>query len=157
LDVEKDYGFQRRAWVAERIGWSLMALVLAAAAAGAFGRGFLSNARAGAGSLELEYERCVRLQAPTELRVRLPPRASQRAIELSVPRSYWEGISVKEVLPPADAVQLLGDEFLYRFLVEPGAGDVQILFRIEPQRMGTQSGWLAADGESVAFRQFVLP
>src|SRR3712207_4138009 len=45
LEVAEDLTFQRREWAAQRVGWVLLALVIAAALAGLLGRGPLSTTR----------------------------------------------------------------------------------------------------------------
>ena len=43
LQLDDDHKFERADWRAQRIGWSIMALLLALALAGAMGRGVLSD------------------------------------------------------------------------------------------------------------------
>ena len=63
LEVDEDLPFQRRAWVAQRIGWVLMALFVLAAAVGLLGAGPLSHARIDVpGLMTLEYERFARFE-----------------------------------------------------------------------------------------------
>jgi hypothetical protein len=65
LEIPEDLPFQRREWVAERVAWAVMALLIAGALLGFFGTGPLSRTTAGdeAGPLWLEYERFARLLA----------------------------------------------------------------------------------------------
>ncbi len=59
LEIPEDLPFQRREWVAERIAWTVMALVVGAAVLGLFGSGWLSRSIAGdqGAPVWLEYER----------------------------------------------------------------------------------------------------
>jgi hypothetical protein len=41
LQIDEHYRSQRRSWVADRIGWVVMALVMVAALAGLFGNSFI--------------------------------------------------------------------------------------------------------------------
>lgn len=68
-DIERNDRFQRVEWRLQRVGWVVMAAVVAGALAGTFGRGPLSRAVAMApdGSLEIEYERVQRYQGPSSM------------------------------------------------------------------------------------------
>jgi hypothetical protein len=158
LPLEKDFPFQQRAWIAERVGWTLMAAFLLAATIGAFGRGPLSNAQAESpdGSLALDYERLVRFQSPTELRIRIP-QAPSREIELSIPQTYVDSVSITEIRPKPASVRLRGEDVVYRFLVDRGSQSTEVFFRIQMETMGRLSGSVAAGNASLHFRQFVFP
>jgi hypothetical protein len=59
----------RRGWLLERCGWVAMAVVVAGAAAGVFGRGWLSETQAAHGdALTVTYSRLSRAHMPDETR-----------------------------------------------------------------------------------------
>jgi hypothetical protein len=119
----------------------------------------LSKARASAAehTLVLDYERCARLAAPTELRLRVRPQASDDEVRLALARGYWDGLSVKEIVPAPDAVRLGGEEFVYRFAIERGTREAEIIFRVQPQRLGWREGSIAAGSAALTFHQLILP
>jgi hypothetical protein len=75
LQIDEDPDAQRRHWIAERVGWTVITLVILAALLGLFGSGWLSEASVGTpeGALRLEYSRFGRFLAPTTLRLHLGP------------------------------------------------------------------------------------
>ena len=75
IDLADDISLQEKTWRVQRVGWAVMALLVAAGLAGVFARGPLSRAEAQGQGLRLEYERFERYQAPSEIRVRLAPDA----------------------------------------------------------------------------------
>jgi hypothetical protein len=159
LAIERHLAFQHRQWMAERIGWTVMALLLMAAMAGAFGHGPLSKAEETSpdGSLRLEYERMARFRAPAELRVRLRPLPSAGDVSLSIPVSYLDGVSIEEVRPEPAAVHLQGETMVYRFSVAPGTQNMEVLFRFKMETAGRLAGSVAVEGASLPFSQFVFP
>ena len=157
--IEEDLPYQRRAWVIERIGWSLMAAVLVAAVAGVFGRGPLSQAQANLsdGSLTLDYDRVVRFQAPAELRIRLRASPSAGEAVLALSHVYLMAVSVDEIQPPPAQVRRQGEGVAYYFPVEGSAREIEVVFRLKPETIGTLSGTVSAGSRPVQFKQFVLP
>ena len=71
LQIDQDLDAQRHHWIAERVGWTVITLVILAALLGLFGSGWLSEASVGTpeGALRLEYSRFGRFLAPMTLRL----------------------------------------------------------------------------------------
>jgi hypothetical protein len=61
IPVREDMRFQRRSWIVERVGWSLLILLALIGLSGAFGIGPLSWQTASSGPLSVEYERFQRI------------------------------------------------------------------------------------------------
>ena len=59
--IQEDMRFQRRSWIAERVGWSVLLLLMLVGLSGAFGIGPLSWQTASGGSLSVQYERFQRI------------------------------------------------------------------------------------------------
>ena len=57
----EDMRFQRRSWIAERVGWAVLIVLALIGLIGAFGTGPLSWQTASGGSLSVEYERFQRI------------------------------------------------------------------------------------------------
>ncbi len=58
--------FQRREWLVQRIGWTLLAACLAAACVGVFGDGPVARQTSGAGEVHVELDRFARRHSPTQ-------------------------------------------------------------------------------------------
>ena len=73
LDTPRQQTIQRREWIAERIGWVLMAVVLFAASLGWLGPGLFSSrvVRSSDGLMEVEYDAIERYDAPCKLTIHL--------------------------------------------------------------------------------------
>lgn len=92
--IREDMRVQRRSWIAERIGWGVLVLLVLIGLSGAFGSGPLSWQTASRGSLSVDYERFQRAtrlarftfetrpQTEPELRLHLNE-AFQRNFEIS--------------------------------------------------------------------------
>jgi hypothetical protein len=147
----------RRGWVFERAGWIAMAAVLAAAAVGLFGNGWLSESEAAVGDeLIVKYSRFCRAHSPIELTVDWVPRG--QGPTLWIARAYLENFEIEEIRPTPSAVTLEGDRIRYAFRSsEPGAR-VEVTFRLKAERGGPYRGRIGVDdGLDVEVRQLVFP
>lgn len=157
---ERDPGRRRREWRLERLGWLVMALVVAAGLLGAFGGGLLSRGEArGPDGLVLEYARLARMEAPEELRLLLPAPVSPATLRIS--SAFLLRARLVEVDPPPLEVRVRADERELLFGVERrGApiGAFPVVLRVQYAAIGTARGWVAADGGArVPFAVFVYP
>src|SRR5688500_10852973 len=88
----------RLGWAFERAGWIAMAAILAAAAAGLFGHGWLSETEAAAGdALTVRYSRFFRAHSPIELAVEWLPGSQEPALWIA--RSYLDEFEIAEIRP----------------------------------------------------------
>jgi hypothetical protein len=146
----------RRGWLLERIGWGAMALVVAGAAVGAFGRGWLSETQAAAGeTLTVKYSRLSRAHMPDELAVDWLPRDEEAVLWFA--RSYLDEFEVREIRPPPSAVVGSPDRIYYTFRTLSGTGRMNVRFTVQASRGGTLRGRLGTDDLEVVIRQFVFP
>src|SRR5688572_20481984 len=83
LEVHQDMEFQQREWRVQKLGWILMFLFIAAAVAGAFGAGPVSNATAGeqGSAVWVDYERFGRRGGPLTLRIHARPAGSELRVQ----------------------------------------------------------------------------
>src|SRR5215213_3802507 len=74
-DIAEDVLFQERTWAVQRIGWWAMGLLIVLALAGLFAAGPLSSTQTQdpTGALRAEYQRFLRLQAPSTLVLHVSP------------------------------------------------------------------------------------
>jgi len=145
------------AWRVERIGWLLMALVLAATLLGIFGDGPLSHARSGsARHLSVRYDRLLRSSAPAQYAF-VANAGGAGELRLRFDRSLMEDIELDSVVPQPETEEAGPDytEFVFRVR---GNAPVNIDFRYRAATFGRRSGRVSVDGQqAVLIDQFVYP
>jgi hypothetical protein len=153
MEIDVDVNFQRRAWVVQRVGWVLIAIVLGIAALGFFGTGLVSRASAQADGLRLEYDRFARFKQPTKIQFSLD--AAKADIQLALSRRYLESVQIEQITPEPSKVESAGEWLIYHFA---GQGPLSVTFHVKPDDFGGLSGAAqTSDGHAVVFRQFVYP
>ena len=183
FDEIRQHTNERRTWILGRVGWVLLTVLLAVAAAGLLGgasplnpRTMTPGARSSAPMMDfstLAYERVVRAHTPTSLvidvrasgpslRARFPAR-----IGISIARDYFTGARLLGIMPEPES-SVIGDNRIQFFFAtrEEDQGAARVVFDFEIESLGTRSATLevvgiptAPDAERsrFAFRQLVLP
>jgi hypothetical protein len=159
LELAQDLRFQRRDWIAQRVGWVLMALFLLAALAGLIGRGgplARTQAQSADGGLRVEYDRFAHYEAPTRLRLIVSDRVARgKDVRLWIERAYLANARLQQVMPEPQSVRLAGERVIYVF--DAGAGG-EVSFELKPDTFGVLAGRAGLEGGGeVAFRHFVYP
>lgn len=146
LELEDDMRFQHRLWRIERLGWLLMALLVVAAAAG-LGPGPLARTQASGERLLVEYDRVARLDTATEIDLRTGPGTTELRLTGSLLRDA-------EVHDSFDAPLRAGPDGALQL---DAMGDTRLV--LTPRGIGLHElrAEIGATGESVEFRQLVLP
>jgi hypothetical protein len=161
LELDQDLRHQKREWAAERVGWTLMALVLLASLLGLLGPGPLGRARAGkeGSPIWVEYNRFERNQSPVLLRIHLGPGAGREGrVRLKVNGRFIEKIKVEGIDPPPEVVEAGPEGPTYVFRVPDGRGPTALAFHYEPDKFGRLPVAISLEGgERVAFSQFIFP
>lgn len=161
LQIDQDPDAQRHHWIAERVGWTVITLVILAALLGLFGSGWLSEASVGTpdGALRLEYSRFARFLAPTKLRLHLGPDVIHKGtVSISLNRDYIEAAQIQRILPPPDAVEAGADRLTYVLRISDAGGPTAVTIHLEPDRFGSLSGQIGLAGhEPLRFDQFIYP
>lgn len=142
LENAADLAFQHREWRAQRIGRGLLGLLVGAACLGLLGgRGPLNATvrQARDGSLSVQYERFVRVGAPTSVRV-TAHRAGSSTCRVS--RSFLDAVVVERIEPAPVAVVVETDAVRFSFDRPIGAGG-SLTFDVVPRAAGRLSGWVA--------------
>jgi hypothetical protein len=158
LEIEQDSRFQQREWQFQRVGWWALSAFVAAAALGLFGSGPLSRAEAGdsRASLWIEYERFVRVGAPTRIVIHVNAPQESGATELRINREYFDALRVEHITPQPSRMAVGEQDVRLAFDGEgtqPAAAS--IAFDMEPLSPGRQSARIGAGGATpVAFTQF---
>jgi hypothetical protein len=155
LEINEDLVFQKRSWTVQRIGWVIMALVLAAALLGLFGAGPLSRATAGTEdeALWVEYDRFSRLLKTTDLKVHATSESGE--VRLWISREYLEKVEISHITPTEDSAEAAQDGVFYVF---QSAEPLTIVIHLRAAQAGLISGEMRLDGgPSQEFTQFIYP
>ncbi len=161
LEIHEDMDFQRRTWAVERAGWVGMALLVLASLLGLLGPGPLSSATAvdPTSGLWLEYDRCVRCEAPAKLRVQLGPAAAKDGkVRLWLSRPYLDAVRVEQVTPEPELVEAGAGRLTYVFRAAEADGPLAVTFSLKPERAGYHPAEMGLDGSPpLRFGQLVYP
>jgi len=155
-----DLSFHRKQFLAERIGWCAMAVVLAWALLGGFGEGWLSNQAISNDeeTVQLKYQRFARRDSPTELRLRVRRLISGQSLLIHLDPEFVDGVKIERVTPQYKSMILKSDGATMVFDIEPDGQDFAILLEYKPRRMGSLHVAIrAAANKALAFEQFVYP
>lgn len=161
-----DISSKRRDWRWERAGWVLIALVIVAASAGAFGGGPLANetreADLAGGEVELEYERLNRLNHVSVLVLRVhAPEAIGDQLNLTFSRDMVEIATIRSSAPSAEGGA--GPHgVLYGFPVDDWSAPITVSLEYVPERAGRHAPTATIDvgGDAsvvLPLDQFVYP
>ena len=161
LEVHEDMRFQNRFWTAERIGWTVMALIVLAALLGLFSVGPLSTrtARDVAGLVGIEYERIQRYKAPDTFLVtlsKLPGPGDTAALRVS--QSLVDAFEIESIQPEPDQTAIAADALVFTFRLENPDRPGTVHFSIKPQKLGPVQGEIGLAGrDPVRTNLFILP
>lgn len=133
LQINEDMDFQRLEWRIERIGWVIVALVVIAALLGLLGNGPLSAAVKTSGSLQVEYDRFLHRDAPSNYRIHFKPRDDDTAIHLN--SQFLEAVKLDQIVPQPSEVELAIDGVTLHFKSRAAVSGV-VTIPFEPQTMG---------------------
>ena len=157
IELDDDIDFQKREWLAQRIGIALLALFVIAAALGFTGIGGpMSHAEAGerGGAIHVEYDRFVRRGAKASMKLNFhsdPP----GFIQFWVSAPYLETIVVDGVEPIPQTVTVETERHVYT--IRAGSPDVTVTVEVEHQTFGRLEGEVGiVGGPSVRFQQLSL-
>lgn len=122
--VQEHMRFQRRMWVAERIGWAVFVGLALLALTGLFGSGFLSKGRVAGSGLSVEYERFERATRLSEFAFHFHPGEGERTLHLN--RVFQKNFEITRVQPKPVRSQAGSDGFSLTFAVPASGGTVML-------------------------------
>ncbi len=130
--------FQRKQFVAERIGWIAMGAALLWALVGGFGEGLISHKRSSnpGETCSIAYERFGRRDAPMQLRVTFSPLPPGDNVTLHFNRAFLDSVKLQRVTPDYQA--MIGDREGASLVFEamPADEDHQITIEYKPEGIG---------------------
>ena len=161
LQIDQDPDAQRHHWIAERVGWTVITLVILAALLGLFGSGWLSEASVGTpeGALRLEYSRFGRFLAPTTLRLHLGPDVIHEGrVSLWLTGTISKLLRYSAFSRRRHAVEAGADRLTYVLRVSDAGRPTTVTIHLEPDRVGSLSGQIGVAGHKpLRFDQFIYP
>jgi hypothetical protein len=161
VEIDENLTHERRSWLFERAGWVTLAVLLLLALAGLFGKGLLSYTSASTHdkSLQVEYERFVRFQAPITLRIHLQPEGlSSPKGKVWLSREYLDAIRIEQIEPEPESQETVEDGVLYTFPAQDPNNSVAVTLDAVVEKVGKHYGRIgSAPDRSVSFWQFAYP
>jgi hypothetical protein len=155
--IREHMDFQRKSWIATRIGWGAIALVILSAALGLFAGGPLSRATAESGdrALIVAYERFARHDALSDIRVTAAPDGGEM-VTIAIDRAIADHFTIEHMMP--EAVQTAGGlERLELTYSAPGGAPVAILLSMRANGIGNVCGRISSGSSTIEFHQFIYP
>lgn len=157
LRDELDEPFLRKQWRWQRVGWALMAIIIALAFLGILGTSPLAakvvTQDVGGAHYEVEYSRWTRFQLLDRMHVRVhAPGATGDELKVSFSREWVENNNVRGSTPEADGGGFGPDGATYTFQVEDWMEPMSVAFEFEPRKAFRNPGELriaAGEGEAV--------
>jgi hypothetical protein len=160
IDVETDKAFQKKDWRAERIMWSFMLLFVLAGISGLFGRGGLSDAKAGseAEKITVKYERFLRYHTQDRLDISLfdiPKHDTNFRLEID--KAYIDKIQLEDIHPTPQNTLLTANGIAFIF-ENKMAGKAKVIFYLKPDRIGNVNTAIKFNNNHVInISQFIYP
>jgi hypothetical protein len=158
VEISEHYESQVRTWRAQRVGWCVLAAILVAAVLGGFGPGLLGTVNElDASGLQLQYDRCVRYEAPASLHIELPAAATDEQ-DFWIDASWIHAVHLETVQPEPLRVRSEGQRVRYTMSVQRRGAPTQVSLHFEPEALGSLSGSVALEaGAPLRISQFVYP
>lgn len=161
LQIEVDRPHSRREWRIERVGWAVMAILLAAGLLGLFGYGPLSQTIAGEpGKLTVTYDRLQRASAPSEYHFTVAPSLARDGMfRLRFDNVLLEEVEIQSIIPAPEHARSGPGYTEYEFAMAPAEGPpARIQFQFQQATFGHVRGNVSADGAApLVIDQFILP
>ncbi len=161
LEVSEDIEFEKRSWFWERVGQTVVMILILAALAGLFGGGPLSTARAvsPSGSLIVEHPRFTRNQSAYKLVIQVAPTAVRDgALELWIDEALARALTINSISPTPEATRLGSGRLHLRFRASPDESLAPITVHATADAIGRERGQLGlTDGEHVDVSSFIYP
>lgn len=150
--IREDMGFQRTSWVAERVGWIVLTLLLLAALAGLFGHGWLSKSSIGNGALRADYDRFQRTTKVTAFRLNLKGSGEPK---LTFGPRFQTGYEVVDI-EPRPIQSSAGDKGL-ELQFASHEDSLRVVVWAKPRTFGRMRFTLSSGGAPLTIHAFIYP
>lgn len=147
--------------LAERVGWTALALILLAGLLGLLGPGPLSHRiqESNDGQLSVEFYAVERYAAPAKLTIRFAdPERRDRMVRIAVSRQFTDEIDLEEILPEPESTTMLSHQIVYAFRISDLGDGGSVIIRYKHDDWGWQRFNVGlVDGSTVEVIQFICP
>jgi len=159
IELDEDPQFERRYWKAQRVGWVVLALLLALAALGLFGEGYLSRASVRGQGVTVEYSRFARRDALSVLTIRVPASAAQAGeVQIAFNADYVSRLSWQSITPTPQRVDAAAKWVTFHFAASPQPGSLAFIFEAKHRQPGHPHVRVSVPGfPTLEFWQLVYP
>jgi len=146
--------------IAEKTAFAALILFVAAAAAGAFGGGPVSDTVAGSqsGKLQIQYHRFLRRDAAEVLEITVPTVAGTSDVELTFNTEYLRRVQITNVFP--EPVEVIShDNGKLRLRTDASGQPVAVRLHYQARLPGFMTAQISVVGqpEQARFKQLVYP
>ena len=161
IQIDANRAHERREWRIERIGWVVMAALLAAGLLGLLGYGPLSQVQAGEpGTLSVDYDRLQRASAPSEYRFTVAPTLVRDGeLRLRFDDTLLDEVDIKSIIPEPKQVRSGPGYTEFVFAMDAAEGPpARVQFQFQQATFGHVRGSVTADGAApLVIDQFIYP
>jgi hypothetical protein len=134
-----------------------MVAIVAAALAGFFGAGGLSEVTSPSKTFTVGYEPFAQYTTPTKLVLQIGELSGKGQIRIHINQSYAKNLKFEQILPWPENIKS-GDESVVFSFSTAGAGPLYITFHVAPEKIGPLRASIGPEGfEPVTFSQFIYP
>jgi hypothetical protein len=144
----------------QRVGWSVLLVVVIAALAGLIGHGALSSKVAVSpdGNVRLEYEKYLHYAEKNTLELSVDLAGSGDELRITLGREWLDKAVIQRIMPEPVREELGDAENVFVFRAGPGGGSKSIRIHFEPHAYGSARGTLRVNGSAALdFEQFIYP
>jgi hypothetical protein len=156
--IAEDMRFQQASWIAERVGWVILAAIALLALAGVFSEGYLSHQvlRQAATPMTIEYERFQRAGVLTRFLMQVREMVGDE-VRLKIGNSFQDAYEVDSIVPRPIRTSA-GPDGLDLHFERPEFGDLTVVTWARPRRLGLVDLTTATDrGETLKFPVMIYP
>ena len=154
LQIDEDLDFQRKEWLGQRIGISVLTLFVFAALLGLTGMGGpLSDgeARDAEGIVRVEYSRFVRRGAMATMTLHFQT-AGAHDVQFWIDARYFDYVNIRTITPEPDVVAIEKERHVYT--VRVGSPEANVELELEHKTIGRIDGAVGVvGGPAVHFSQ----
>ena len=151
MEMQDEIELHKKGWVAQRIGWVLLALILIAASLGFFGNGLVSKRYLSDEIASVSYERFGRFETPIEMKVNAN---IKNKLELKIPQAYLRKMELDKIVPQPEEQRIENDNMIFSFAANDLA---QVTVYFLPQATGTISTSVDINGRTFNISHFIYP
>lgn len=153
LEIEEHIHLQKRGWVVQRIGLSIMLAFVLLALFGLFGDGMLSKRTSVIRNVTLEYERFYRHEGEMEFRIDVAGN-NTAGIDVAFDTDYLKHFQIQSILPEPKENRFENGKVHYRFEAN---GPANIIYYLTPRETGTVVGSVEVNDAIFSVKQFIYP